>query len=118
MNHFSLALLMLFTLIGEPAAAQSPIDTPEEYLAQMDTDHDGRVSLAEYQVYMSRAFHALDRNHNDVIDLDEFDPAVVTANTRPLTLAQHYRNLAAEFARLDRNHDGYLDASEIAAPPP
>jgi len=90
---------------------------PKEFLDAMDANHDGRISLAEYQDYLSYAFREMDRNGNGIIDLDEFDPAVVTAHTRPLSLQQHYRNLEMRFRLQDSNHDGYLDVRELGAPP-
>jgi len=83
----------------------------------MDANQDGRVSLAEYQDYLSYAFREMDRNGNGIIDLDEFDPAVVTAHTRPLSLQQHHRNLEMRFRLQDANHDGYLDVRELGSPP-
>ena len=114
MRSLVLAAVLLMLLPFAGARAQS---TPAEYLAAMDANHDGRVSLAEYQDYLSYAFREMDRNGNQVIDLDEYDPAVVTANTRPLSLVQHRRNLELRFRLQDANHDGYLDARELAAPP-
>jgi Ca2+-binding EF-hand superfamily protein len=83
----------------------------------MDADHDGHVSLAEYQDWLSAAFRAMDRNGNGVIDLNEFDPAVVTAHTQPLSLTQHRRNLEMRFRLQDVDRDGYLNARELGAPP-
>ena len=91
--------------------------TPAEYLSAMDADRDGRVSLTEYQDWLSTAFREMDRNGNGVIDLNEFDPAVVTAHTRPLSLTQHRRNLETRFHLQDIDRDGYLNARELGAPP-
>ena len=110
--------LRVVLLAGAMAAGRAAAqETPADYLAAMDSNRDGRVSLAEYQDYLSDAFRAMDRNGNGVIDLDEFDPAVVTAHTRPLSLAQHRRNLELRFRLQDANHDGSLDARELGAPP-
>ncbi len=106
-------IAVTFAAVGRAAAQETPAD----YLAAMDANRDGRVSLAEYQDFLSDAFRAMDRNGNGVIDLDEFDPAVVTAHTRPLSLAQHRRNLELRFRLQDANRDGFLDARELGAPP-
>lgn len=113
-SFLPLAVLLIQGSIASSAQAQS---TPADYLAAMDADRDGRVSLAEYQDWLSDAFRAMDRNGNGVVDLDEFDPAVVTAHTRPLSLAQHRRNLEMRFRAQDVDRSGYLDARELGAPP-
>jgi Ca2+-binding EF-hand superfamily protein len=111
----SLLCALIALIVGAPSAwAQA---TPSDYLAEMDADHDGHVSLAEYQDWLSAAFRAMDRNGNGVIDLNEFDPAVVTAHTQPLSLTQHRRNLEMRFRLQDVDRDGYLNARELGAPP-
>jgi Ca2+-binding EF-hand superfamily protein len=112
-----LPLLLAMPCLLLPVAAVRAQSTPADYLAAMDSNRDGRVSLAEYQDYLSYAFREMDRNGNQVIDLDEFDPAVVTAHTRPLSLVQHRRNLELRFRLQDANRDGYLDARELGSPP-
>jgi hypothetical protein len=100
------------------AAANGLARSPEELVARMDHDGDARVDVREYQAYLSRAFQLMDRNSNDVVDLDELPAGVVDARTRPIPLAQHRDNLASAFRAQDRNGDGKLDALELAAPPP
>lgn len=93
-------------------AAQTRMD----YLRDFDVDGDGRVSLREYQDYMSAGFRALDRNRDGVLSREEL-PAGVRARQR-VTLEAHLRALARTFDALDVNNDGYLDAGELTAPPP
>ena len=95
------------------AVAQAQVHASGDYLARMDRDRDGRVSLAEYQDWLSYAFDAMDRNHDGVLAPAELPGGRGMAITR----AQHRARLAAAFARQDRNHDGFLDARELAAPP-
>jgi len=91
--------------------------TTSEYLADMDTNGDGKVDLAEYQDYMLAGFRAMDRNRNDILDLDEFPDGTIGPNTAPVTLKSRLRNLKAAFGRQDRNRDGTLDARELGEPP-
>jgi Ca2+-binding EF-hand superfamily protein len=84
-----------------------------EYLARMDADRDGRVSLAEYQAWMGYAFDAMDRDHDGVLSPAEQPGGRGIALSR----SEHRARLAAAFARQDANHDGLLDAKELAAPP-
>ena len=84
-----------------------------EYLARMDADRDGRVSLAEYQAWMGYAFDAMDRDHDGKLSARELPGGRGAALTREA----HRARLAATFARQDRNRDGVLDATELAAPP-
>lgn len=108
--------LMLAIGAGAPAAAQFAGST-QDYLSEFDRDRDGRVSLAEYQDKLSEIFRRMDYNGNGIVDLDEFDPAVVGPNTRPISLARHRARLAEVFRRQDVNRNGYLDARELGAPP-
>lgn len=84
-----------------------------DYLARMDADHDGRISLVEYQDWMGYAFAAMDRNGDGVLAPDELPGG----RGKAVSLSEHRARLAAAFARQDRNGDGWLDAAELAAPP-
>lgn len=84
-----------------------------EYLARMDADRDGRVSLGEYQAWMGYAFDAMDRDHDGELSAHEL-PGGRGAS---LTREAHRARLAATFSRQDRNRDGFLDTAELTAPP-
>jgi Ca2+-binding EF-hand superfamily protein len=116
MRRTALASALLLLAATLPAAAQYAAST-RDYLREYDRDGDGRVSLAEYQDKLSEVFRRMDYNNNGVVDLDEFDPAVVGPNTRPVSLARHRARLAEVFRRQDADRNGYLDARELAAPP-
>ena len=96
-----------------PAAAAAQLRASSDYLARMDADRDGRVSLVEYQDWLSYAFDAMDRNRDGVLSPAE-QPG---GRGSPITREQHRARLAAAFARQDANHDSYLSAKELAAPP-
>ena len=92
------------------AAAQSQAD----FVARMDTDIDGRVSLPEYTEYLSYAFYRMDADNNGVLEPNE----QLVPNGKRLTLAEHQANLAEMFTKLDVSRDGFLSAKELAVPPP
>ena len=104
-------LLVLGLCWTLPAFAQ--VQATSDYLARMDTNGDGRVSLPEYQAWMSYAFEARD------IDRD----GVLTAQEQPggrgvsITLVQHRERLAERFRKQDADKDGFLSARELSAPP-
>lgn len=94
-----------------PAAAQ--VQRTSEYLSKMDADGDGRVSLGEYQDWMSYAFDAMDRDHDGVLASAE-QPG---GRGKPVSRVEHRARLADRFRKQDLNHDGFLSARELAAPP-
>lgn len=102
----SLAATTTATATGLP-------ETPDEYLARMDLDGDGRISLAEFRDYMSRGFRARDLDGNGILEGDELP----VPGARRLHLTDHLQQLADAFSRQDRNGDGWLDRAELAAPP-
>ncbi|MEO6103227.1 MAG: calcium-dependent protein kinase 21 [Pseudoxanthomonas sp.] len=106
----TLAILLLMQP-STPASAQ--VTATSEYLARMDADADGRVSVGEYLDWMSYAFDARDTNLDGVLGADELPGGKGQAITR----AQHRERLAATFKKQDVNHDGFLSARELAAPP-
>lgn len=99
--------------LGAPAPAAAQVHDAADYLARIDADGDGLVSLAEYQAWMGYAFARMDRDGDGVLAAHELPGG----RGRPVSLAAHRATLAAAFARQDRDGDGHLDAVELAAPP-
>ena len=79
----------------------------------MDADADGRISMVEYQDWMSYAFDAMDADRDGVLTTAE-QPG---GRDKPLTRDEHRARLAERFRRQDLNRDGWLSAKELAAPP-
>ena len=106
-------LLFAFVL---PVAAQvqrSGVASSTDYLSKMDTDGDGKVSLSEYQDWMSYAFDGMDRDRDGVLS-----PAEQPGGRGPsLSRTEHRARIAERFRKQDSNHDGFLSARELAAPP-
>ena len=107
----SALVVALFVAPGGTATAQ--ITATDQYLARMDADADGRVSLVEYQAWMGYAFERMDRNADGVLTPDELPGGRGT----PVLLSEHREQLAQTFARQDTDRDGFLSAKELAAPP-
>lgn len=103
---------LLLTLLL-PALAAAQVRATGDYLARMDGDGDGRVSLAEYQDWLSYAFDAMDRDRDGRLAADELPGN----RSKPITRDQHRERLAATFRRQDRDGDGFLTAKELGAPP-
>lgn len=106
-------LLPTLILVCMPFAAMAQVTATGEYLARMDTDGDGRVSLGEYQAWMSYAFDGMDRNRDGVLSVDELPGG----RGKPITRDAHLAQLAARFKRQDVDGDGFLSEKELAAPP-
>lgn len=94
-------------------AAGAQVNRSGDYLLRMDTDHDGRVSLREYQDWLGYAFERMDRDGDGVLAAAELPGG----RGRPVSLVAHRQSLAEAFTRQDRNRDGTLDARELASPP-
>lgn len=110
-------VLLAIALCGLPAATPAQeVASTGDYLARMDRDGDGRVSLLEYQDWLSYAFDAMDANRDGVLDAAE-QPASGRGARAALTREAHRKTLAERFARQDRSRDGFLDARELASPP-
>ncbi|MFZ5657459.1 MAG: EF-hand domain-containing protein [Pseudomonadota bacterium] len=101
------------TVIAAPPARMPTVATSGDYLARMDTDRDGRVSLPEFQAWMGYAFERMDADRDGVVETHELPGG----RGQPIALEEHRHLLAERFARQDRNGDGVLDARELAAPP-
>jgi Ca2+-binding EF-hand superfamily protein len=113
------ALLLFLLTLPAFAGAQKlpdsghPVRATGDYLSRMDADHDRRVSLPEYQDWLSYAFDAMDRNRDTVLTADELPGN----RGRAITRSEHRDRLASTFRKQDGNRDGYLTAKELAAPP-
>ncbi len=107
----SLGACLLPTALLPSAHAQ--VQATSEYLARMDSDGDGRVSLAEYQDWMSYAFERMDANGDGILSADELPGG----RGKPVSLIDHRAKLARTFVRQDQDKDGFLDARELSAPP-
>jgi hypothetical protein len=103
----------LFVCALLPLAAAAQVTGTDDYLAMMDADRDGRVSLPEYQDWLSYAFDGMDRDRDGVLAAAELPGG----RGQPLTRIAHRERLALRFGRQDANRDGFLDARELAAPP-
>jgi hypothetical protein len=107
----AVVLAMLSSLLPLPLSAQ--VRGTGDYLQRMDTDANGKVSLVEYQDWLSYAFDNMDRNRDGLLAPEE-QPG---GRGKPLTRDAHRTRLAEMFKRQDRNRDDALDAKELAAPP-
>lgn len=96
-----------------PLAAHAQVQGAGDYLSKMDADRDGRVSLAEYQDWLSYAFDAMDGDRDGVLSVAE-QPG---GRGKPLPRAEHRERIAERFRRQDADRDGFLSARELAAPP-
>jgi hypothetical protein len=111
MRTHSFVAVILSCLATPPVLAQ--VEATSDYLARMDSDADGRVSLAEYQDWMGYAFERMDLDADGTLTPDELPGG----RGKPVTLSEHRTKLARTFLRQDLNRDGYLDARELSAPP-
>ena len=107
------AVALLACALPLVAHAQAQVQRTGDYLLKMDADRDGRVSLAEYQDWLSYAFTRMDANADGVLSPGELPGG----RGKPVSLADHRQTVAERFARQDRDRDGFLDARELLAPP-
>jgi hypothetical protein len=101
------------TVVPAPAPSPPPPQRSGDYLGRMDVDGDGKVSMGEYQDWLSYAFDGMDRDHDGVLSAAE-QPG---GRGAPITRAEHRARLAERFRRQDVDRSGFLDAKELAAPP-
>ena len=95
------------------AAALAQVNATGDYLSRMDSDHDGRVALIEYQDWMSYAFTRWTWMAM-VCYRPPSCPAGAAIRSAWSSIARSWRRRST--ARTG-NRDGFLDARELAAPP-
>ena len=109
----SVPFLLLLLGYALPMLANAQVQRTGDYLSKIDANGDGRVSLVEYQDWLTYAFDGMDRDRDGVLSAAE-QPG---GKGQPLTREQHRARLAERFRKQDANRDGYLNARELAAPP-
>ena len=109
----SVPFLLLLLGYALPMLANAQVQRTGDYLSKMDRDGDGKVSLAEYQDWLTYAFDGMDRDRDGMLSAAE-QPG---GKGQPLTREQHRARLAERFRKQDANRDGFLSARELAAPP-
>lgn len=111
--HRLMSQVSLVALLVVAGSAQSQVSATSDYLQRMDANGDGRVSLLEYQDWMSHAFDKMDVNADGVLQPEE----TPGGRGKPVHRVEYRARLAQTFNRQDQNRDGSLDARELAAPP-
>lgn len=101
------------TAPAKPTASGTAPQGTGDYLSRMDLDGDRKVSLLEYQEWLTYAFDGMDRNRDGVLTPDE-QPG---GRGKAITRDAHRARVAERFGRQDIDRSGFLDARELAAPP-
>ncbi len=90
-----------------------------------DTDHDGRLSVAEFMALRRAIFRFADIDHDDNLVFVEFELLIVMervgwtdrAHADRIEISELRESLAKAFAQLDIDHDGQLSTMEAAYMP-
>ncbi len=99
--------------LSAPTIVRAQVDATGDYLSRMDIDRDGRISLVEYQDWMSYAFDAMDNDRDGTLAPGELPGG----KGKPVSRSEYRTRIAATFNRQDVDRDGSLSARELAAPP-
>jgi len=126
MSPFIRSLPLIIAVLAPLAAhAQSNAPTPrrdwaDRYLARLDTERKGFVTLPDAERYAAAQFDRLDTNHDGVVDHDEFLASARRSLDRvsPARKTQVQRSLERRetlFKTLDQHGDGKLTKDEYLA---
>jgi Ca2+-binding EF-hand superfamily protein len=117
--------LIIAVLVPISAYAQSNTPAPrrdwaDRYLARLDTERKGFVTLQDAERYAAAQFDRLDTNHDGVVDHDEFLASAKRSLDRvsPGRKPQVQRSLDRRetlFKTLDQKGDGKLTKDEYLA---
>src|SRR5712671_4614205 len=122
-----LRTLPLIIAVLAPISAYAQSNTPaprrdwaDRYLARIDTERKGFVTLQDAERYAAAQFDRLDTNHDGVVDHDEFLASAKRSLDRvsPARKPQVQRSLDRRqtlFKTLDQKGDGKLTKDEYLA---
>jgi len=112
-------------LAGVPAWADDAADRcdPRAAFQEADTDHDGFVDHAEFQVRITEVFYNADRNKDGFLDAEELKALTFPDDFKADDKDADGRVSLREFLRVrfhdydvtDRDHDGVLSLQEVSA---
>jgi Ca2+-binding EF-hand superfamily protein len=91
----ALGALLLFLPVARALPSAPEIKTAFDAI---DADHNGTISLDEWEKASFALFHAADKNNDNVLDASELAGTNITQDT---------------FALADENHDGRLSIAEF-----
>ena len=117
---------------GAPATAQQPQVTPEQAIAFLDKDRDGRCDLNEYLTFQATRLAQVDLNADGVLQYGEFKDSLsgkgkqnaqrsfdafnVEDDRKALTRREFLGYHAYVFKQfVDTDGDGFMSASEWSA---
>lgn len=92
------------------ASAQDQTNRYQHMLERLDTNHDGKISPAEWQTATDQRFAKTDTNGDGFVT-----PAEMTAAREARAAERQKKHGAAMFARADTNKDGKLSKAEYEA---
>ncbi len=70
---FGISAIVCVGTIARSQKATSVPTTGKQWLAVMDTDHDGSVSKKEFNAYMDAQFEKADVDHDGTLDATELE---------------------------------------------
>jgi hypothetical protein len=126
---FAAFVALSFAFVPSPASAAK---TPDRF-AKADTDHDGKLSLDELNIYLiTGVFESRDKNRDKKMTLKEWAVAGDEANTKlfhdrdanrdgvvalaeALAYGRKKGTARKIFAEADTNKDRFLSRAEVAA---
>ncbi len=121
---FKIAILLLATTaVVDKVQAQAPGGGggPPNFMALIDTDKDGKVSLAEYTAFSTQRWDRLSQGADKVKVADLQGPranaltGVAPDANGEVTKAAYLAAQPARFKAADTNGDGSLDTTELTA---
>lgn len=97
----------------------------QDTFVRADTDHDGRLSVAEFMALRRAVFRIADIDQDDNLVFVEYELLIVMEqvgwtdrnHNGRIELSELRESLAKAFAQLDADHDGQLSATEAAYMP-